>query len=380
MRIGRNVLAASLILAGSTVTTAAEASDKSPTDPDAERLADLVDDSMSYEFVTNDGTGRASEPKVVSATGLRESLRGLDKVDVTFYDDGAVVAGIATTPPAEVDVDPASINPEAVEGANRILRAIEEGTFDPADVSNGIPPELRAEAVDEMGGGSGLAPQIWRVTPTTAFSANATGRLVFTRYDGAIKQCTAYVYGHNIVLTAAHCLKPQGHGWNGSWKFYRGQDGSNGSLQSCTSWSWAGLSDAWSAGNDGPNSDWGAVRFNCTFPGTYGTGWMPVLATGCPSTPYPTYNMWLSGYREGATATQMWEDYGPFVDTQCNFFYHSLDAIGGQSGAPIVSTCYEYGFTLCPRGHHKGDAPGYDEWAKRWWTGDLALIISWRGY
>jgi V8-like Glu-specific endopeptidase len=226
----------------------------------------------------------------------------------------------------------------------------------------------------------------YRVSPTTAFSANSIGVLRWKDHAGANRICTGFIYGVNVVITAAHCVYgSEGGGprrWyntTGGYTFERARNDSY-KPQTCNSTALY-TNSAWIGGDEGAWNDFAAVKFSCTFQGTYGTGIQAIVARPCyiNDSPY----VWINGY-PGDHLNQQWEAYEPLYDGGCTGFVHNGDHTGGQSGGPIIKACTEYGWSECSIGSIKGSLSflwntfNVDH---RWDPGrDIAILIQWRGY
>lgn len=355
---GRSVVGIALVcsMAG---LAASRASAGSGRDQSTRELADeliaRLDSDASFSYTTPADHGRPIE---VKRDEIVQVLAGLEHIDATIAPNGIVSTAVG---------DPSQSQPHAPPP--------------PGDrnVPAGLPPLPGPDDevyLDGPGLPGGLMPMFYRVTPTSIYSANAQGYLAYTKTDGTRTYCSAYIYGTHIVATAAHCVRKNDIYFS-DFTFYRGRDGGSW-LQVCDD-----ATAIYAATYTGHGTDFGAVKFNCTFPGTYGSGILPVIAHNCGGG--ASYPMWNDGY-PGGYGAQLWEDYGYVTDAYCDTYTYShyLYGIGGMSGGPLISADSGYcgGYAQCDVGHHvshTGD-PWVSSIAKKWKVSDIAILVAWRGY
>lgn len=333
-----------------------------------EEINAFVEDDASLLYSTPEPDGSAGPTITVTAEEIRAHLAAINPTDIYEWPDGSISVG-APDSDVEVAPPPSRPNPDHDELRPAIADAISDGSFyDGVSLEGAVDHSVVSRpAIGPLG-------ETWRVTPTNYFSPNSIGKLTF---PGG--HCTAYVYGTNVVVTAAHCLKPGNGNWvTGVVRFYRGLDGAGNYLQLCEGATYLAVSGGWSV-HQGPENDWGMVKFSCQFPGTYGSGHMPIVWRPCPPPTRTTY-MWLPGYGV-SHPNELWEDYDLVAEDDCEWVGYALYSEDGLSGAPLIIQCAEFGHTECARGVNKGTPPlGFGRWGHSWVQSNMPGLISFRGY
>lgn len=193
-----------------------------------------------------------------------------------------------------------------------------------------------------------------RATPTNYYPRNAIGKLTTTE-----NVCSGVVYGHNTVVTAAHCIFNRSTGtFKGfpDWTFQRGLDGSTQNYADCRPT--AAFIIAAFANDNTPQNDMGAFKIDCSVPGGFGNGYYPLVAI---SSAIQTFidTLYIVGYPVTAQGmnveNQQWEDVGRLIYDTSFLKTRNVDATGGQSGGLWAIPCQQYGFYYCQVGPHKGD-------------------------
>jgi hypothetical protein len=368
----------------------AEAAEPAPLAA-AVQLASLVPDHVQTLEVTYKD-GRPSEAVVKSAEDIRADLLAQDQMDVTVYPDGS----IALAPPSTPETKPrepipgTEPNPDAEALAQKLLTGwrpspeeigVGAGDYDSFEAAAGLPAVAPAAAI---------LPEEYRNTPTNFFSRNAIGHFHWTRPSGGSGKCTAWLYGHNILLTARHCVIDNNTGeWYTNLYWERGKDASS-IIQTCSATNMYTYDVPVPAG---PSYDLAAVRINCWIGGNYGAGIVAVLGQACaPGNGVYYPNLWITGY-PFTHPNEQWEDYGSWVDfasgpagdgwAQCSWLHHSMYQRGGMSGGPFtLGPCSPYGLGECAVGSVSAGAGlgGYLYTGHRFHPNEIPVLEAWRGY
>jgi V8-like Glu-specific endopeptidase len=281
--------------------------------------------------------------------------------EVFEYPDGSV----GSAPPA------GPFHPELNE-AQPEPPALPE-VLDPTQIENDSGPIRRV---------IGSTDSRFRVQPTTRYEPNATGLLYTT--DGPIEfiPCSGTVYGHQWVVTAAHCIHssgPTGH-WYYPTNFTRGQDGSYWPYSTCTPSEWYVLG-GWVSGGDHVEDDMAWFKINCYVPGTFGDGIYPLVAKQCSCS---FVNSYVTGYPVyGPTGADVWGEQWSMVEkvtlNHATYATYPHDTTLGQSGGTVAVPCLADSFRYCEVAVHKGEYSSSNNWGHRFVNADITVLAAYRG-
>jgi V8-like Glu-specific endopeptidase len=180
--------------------------------------------------------------------------------------------------------------------------------------------------------------------------------------------CTAEVYGPNVMVTAAHCLKNPGP--FGSWltsgmTVRRAQDGGNVPFASCSIQNAGVLANWTQSAQPSPYEQYDLGYFStsgCTVPGTYGNGWYPLAVVNVNQ----SYYGWVGGYPTDAgnpasnVVGQQWESFDVIQSISSYANRYLIDTSGGTSGGWNTVFCSSYGWYICQIGVHSASGSSYN--------------------
>jgi glutamyl endopeptidase len=195
-------------------------------------------------------------------------------------------------------------------------------------------PETEVPAIDSIGyiNGNPDSPPLFsiiggdnrvRVTNTTAFPNSAIAYIVSTG-----GQCTGWIIGPRLVVTAGHCIYDRGNRrWNSNFQVSFGRNGAS------TPYGVQGWATAWTdvsyINNGNMGLDWGLIQLNSNI--GYSTGW---FGYGWQTTSRNGTSVTVRGY-PGDHPQQLWTHSGTVQKTEPNRLFYNVDTVGGQSGSPV---------------------------------------------
>lgn len=164
---------------------------------------------------------------------------------------------------------------------------------------------------------------------------------------------------------------------DGTWNFpmtvIRGRNGIDGKpygVCNVISYSLTG----WTA-NGNAGDDFAMIKTDCTVPGTYGTGFEPVVAWNGSS--FAINGGWVSGYAGDKPYGTLWEGTGQIVSNTAYTWRYTIDLTSGQSGGPTTVPCTPFGWSECLVGVNSRDQNRIlwqQNVSKRWTTSDIASL------
>jgi V8-like Glu-specific endopeptidase len=221
-----------------------------------------------------------------------------------------------------------------------------------------------------------------RATPTTGYPRNAIGYLHLE--NTAIEsECSGVLYGANTIVTTAHCLYDKDRG---GWKltnffWQRARDG-GAPFGTCFLVS-AIVYTSWTT-NPSISNDVGAVKLDCSVPGSFGNGYYPLVNINNPSVQVGFASSYVIGY-PGEKSGQQWEGQGQvLVDPGSGPLKYTIDTSSGQSGGLVAIFCQSYGWYVCSIGVHSegftGSFPFFFDLnlGHKYTAGDIAMLANFR--
>lgn len=265
---------------------------------------------------------------------------------------GLLTLGVAGTPAAAQSPEDAGLSGHAGTGTTSssqdwAVPLADAGGLPPVPTSGGKPITANPFGVGTLA----LPDNRMAVPDTTAYPASAT--VYFTRStNGGVthsRACTGWLYGPDIVATAAHCLykeasfNPPGERPVDQLWAWPGRNGANAPFGSCRAIDQY-IAAEWIEGADADNIDWStdyaAVRLDCNIGDTVGWYGMWAPAAGSDVLGAPTTNR---GYPQdkpaGSVNAQQWfsEDEIRAVNADGGRVAYGHYTVGGSSGSPVYT-------------------------------------------
>jgi V8-like Glu-specific endopeptidase len=218
-----------------------------------------------------------------------------------------------------------------------------------------------------------------RATPTNYYPRNS---MVKMNIGGLL--CSGVLVNANTVVTAAHCLynNVSDQYRAGTWTFEPAQDGTVHNRTACTTLLNYFVLGGYVNSND-PSEDFGAVKLGCSYSGSVGNGFYPMVAWPKTAIQAGRDGLYIVGYPATVRGTgvggQQFEHQGRLIWDTTYLKTLNVDTSGGQSGGPWVMPCQDYGWYYCFIGPHKGSASflfGSMNTAHQNNAGDIALIAA----
>lgn len=372
------MLRARMLFVGALAVLAVLASAGAPLAANADRYSE--EGPGQYSHVGPDASAfrdiLTTEGNLITASEQRENFpAAMERLDpnrgpndkplpVVTYADGTVALG-EPVPFAEQQRGPdaraaGSSSAEAVKDLGRV-----------GEMERSSEPTFTQEAI--FG-----SDDRYRATPTNYYPRNAVGRL----QTADRSNCSGVLYRSNKFVTAAHCLYDHANGaWRpGPWYFEPAQDGSTHNLAECYAVQGAILADY--TRTDHPKNDLGMVKLSCSYPGSIGNGYYPLVAISANPQSYKD-GLYIVGYpltaKGNSVRGQQWEHSGRLIYDTSYLKTLNVDSSGGQSGGLWAVPCQEYGWYYCMVGPHYGHADflyGGMNVGHQFTSGDITLLAN----